>query len=327
MIFPRHALVLSTLLLTAFANPTPQLSDSAVDWDLFYRLVDNVDEGSIHSILHKLAPKFQHGVFSKDRSAIEQVHSENPPLATSLLSLAKRASNTSTTTIDASAASSSVTSVESSLASVASSLLSAQTSLSSVQSSVASAAGGASSAGGSTDSGVSSAASSANSQAAAQSSQQASLTSAQGSLSSELAASSARTASTLPVPTSLALAPTTPKSATPVSTINGGVVYSSAGGGLVTVASSIAFVTYQRSSQEILSTFTLPNGQLTTATSVVIVNAPVTGSLETAAGTAGAAQTTGSGAGLQSGAASASQGHLTEIALMLGGAVLVAVAL
>jgi len=95
----------------------------------------------------------------------------------------------------------------------------------------------------------------------------------------------------------------------------------------VTVASSIAFVTYQRSSQEVLSTYTLPNGQLTTATSVVVVNAPVTGSVETAPGTAGAAQTTGGGAGLQSGAACASQGLLKEMVLMLGGAAVVAMAL
>jgi hypothetical protein len=103
-------------------------------------------------------------------------------------------------------------------------------------------------------------------------------------------------------------------------------VYSTSGGGLVTVASSIAFITYQRSSQEVLSTFTLPNGQLTTATSVVVVNAPVTGSVETA-GTAGAAQTTGPSAGLQSGAACASRGHLKDVALMLGGAAVVAMAL
>lgn len=104
-------------------------------------------------------------------------------------------------------------------------------------------------------------------------------------------------------------------------------MYSSSGGGLVTVASSIAFVTYRRSSEEVLSTFTLPNGQLTTATSVVVVNAPITGSVETAAGTAGAAQTTGAGAGLQSGAARASQGYLKELALVLGGAAVVGMAL
>jgi hypothetical protein len=294
MIFSRHALVLGTLFFAVLASPTLQPADTVVDWDLFHRLVDNVDEGSIHSILHKLAPKFKHGIFSKDRSAIEQVHSENPPLATSLLSLARRQSNTTTTT------SSSLSSVASSLSSVASSLSSA----------------------------ASSAAGSSNSAAASSvSSQEASLTSAQGSLSSALAASSALTASTLPSPTSLALAPTTPTGATAVATKTGGVVYSSSGGGLVTVASSIAFVTYQRSSQEILSTYTLPNGQLTTATSVVIVNAPITGSVETAPGTAGAAQTTGGGAGLQSGAACTSRGHLKEIALMLGGAAVVAMAL
>jgi hypothetical protein len=104
-------------------------------------------------------------------------------------------------------------------------------------------------------------------------------------------------------------------------------VYSSSNSGLVTVASSIAFVTYQRSSQEVLSTFTLPNGQLTTATSVVVVNAPVTGSVDTAPGTAGAAQTTSASAGLQSGAARGSQSCLKELALMLGGAAVVAMAL
>ena len=318
MIFPRHALVLSSLLLTALANPTPPPTDSVTDWDLFHRLVENVDESSIHSILHKLAPKFQHGVFSKDRSAIEQVHSENPPLATSLLALAKRATNTTTTPV--SPASSSIASVESSLSSVATSLSSAKSSLSSAQSSLTSVA---SSQGSTKTSEVSSA----SSKASAQSSQQASLTSAQGSLSSQLAASSARTASTVPAPTSLALAPTTPKGATAVSTNNGQVVYSSSGGGLVTVASSIAFITYQRSSQEVLSTFTLPDGSLTTATSVVVVNAPVTGSVDTAGGTAGAAQTTGASAGLQSGAASASKGHLKDVALMLGGAAAVAMVL
>jgi hypothetical protein len=265
MIFLRHALVLGTFLLTALASPTVQPADAVVDWDLFHRLVDNVDESSIHSILHKLAPKFKHGVFSKDRSAIEQVHSENPLLATSLLSLARRQSNTTTTQ-------------------------------------------------------------SSNPSSAAEASSAASVSSEEASISSAVAAS-ALTASTVPAPTSLALAPTTPNGATAVTTQTGEVVYSSSGGGLVTVASSIAFVTYQRSSQEVLSTYTLPNGQLTTATSVVVVNAPVTGSVETAPGTAGAAQTTGGGAGLQSGAACASQGLLKEMVLMLGGAAVVAMAL
>jgi hypothetical protein len=255
MIFLQHALVLSTLLFTALASQAVQPADTVVDWDLFHRLVDNVDESSIHSILHNLAPKFKHGVFSKDRRALEQVHSENPLLATRLLSLARRQSNATTTQSSASSAASSA------------------------------------------------------------------------AVSSALAASSALTASTVPAPTTLALAPTTPNGATAVTTQTGEVVYSSSDGGLVTVASSVAFVTYQRSSEEVLSTYTLSNGQLTTATSVVVVNAPITGSVETAGGTAGAAQTTGGGAGLQSGAACASQGHLKEIVLMLGGAAVVAMAL
>jgi hypothetical protein len=242
MIFLQHALVLGILLCTALASLTVQQpADTVADWDLFHRLVDNVDESSIHSILHELAPKFKHGVFSKDRRAIEQVHSENPLLATRLVSLARRQSNTTATQ----------------------------------------------------------------------------------SSSPSPAAAPTLTASTVPAPTSVALAPTTPNGATAVATLTGEVVYSSSGGGLVTVASSVAFVTYQRSSEVVLSTYTLPNGQLATATSVIIVNAPVTGSIETAR----AAQTSSGGAGLQSGAARASQGHLKEVMLMLGGAAVVAMAL
>jgi len=76
----------------------------------------------------------------------------------------------------------------------------------------------------------------------------------------------------------------------------------------------------------VLSTYTLPGGQLTTATSVVIVNAPITASIATAEGN-GAAQTASGSAGLQSGAASASRGHTKEVLLMLGGAAAVAMVL
>ncbi len=337
MIFP-HALVLSTLLLTTFASPTPQPSESVADWALFHRLIDNVDESSIHAILHSLAPKFKHGVFSKDRSAIEQVHSENPPLATQLVNLAKRASNT-TTTQNSAQASSSIASVESSLASVASSISTAKTSLTSAQQSLSSAESSASSqasvasSAGTTEASVTSAKASQTSKASQQassaavlSSQQASLTSAQASLSSELAASSAYTASTKPADTSLALAPTTPTGYTPVATTHGAVIFSSQGGGEVTVASSTAFVTYSRASSEILSTYTLPNGQLTTATSVVVVNAPITASVATAEGN-GAASTASGSAGLQSGASTTSRWHLKELVLMLGGAAAIAMML
>jgi len=306
MMFFRQALLFSTLLLTTLATPGPaEQSNSAVDWDLFHRLLESVDDQSIHAILHSLAPKFKHGVFSKDRSAIEQVHSENPPLATSLIHLAKRQSN-STVTSSISPASSSIASVESSLSSVATSLSSAASSLTSLQSSLKTTI---------------------TSAQASQSSASASLTSAEGSLSSELAASSAFTASTKPAPTSLALAPTTPSGATPVATSKGAVVFSSSGGGLVTVASSTAFITYSRSRSEVLSTYTLPNGQLTTATSVVVVNAPITASIDSSPGTAGAASTTGSSAGLQSGASGPNQPRILEAALMLGGVAAIAMLL
>ena len=93
-------LLLCSILLTALAARTHRENpEVAIDSDSFYRLIDDVNENSIHSILHSLVPKYRHGVFSKDSKALEQVHSEDPPLATSLLKLAKRVVNTSSTEI------------------------------------------------------------------------------------------------------------------------------------------------------------------------------------------------------------------------------------
>ena len=107
----------STLHSPRFSNPTTRRHGRRLG--PIPQIIDNVDESSIHSILHKLAPKFKHGIFSKDRNAIEQVHSENPPLATSLLSLARRQSNATASSL--SSAASSLTSVENSLSSAAAS--------------------------------------------------------------------------------------------------------------------------------------------------------------------------------------------------------------
>src|SRR2546421_8342831 len=86
----QHLLLCSVLLTALAARTHRENPEVAIDSDSFYRLMDDVGENSIHSILHSLVPKYRHGVFSKDSKALEQVHSEDPPLATSLLRLAKR---------------------------------------------------------------------------------------------------------------------------------------------------------------------------------------------------------------------------------------------
>src|SRR5271156_7165404 len=118
MKFLPHGLVLISLLLPVLTSPAPtrtSTSDSPANWEVFGRLLDTLDDASIHSILHVLSPKFKHGVFSKDRSALEQVHSENPRLASSLVFIAKRQSNATVTTATSTAAG--AASVESALSS------------------------------------------------------------------------------------------------------------------------------------------------------------------------------------------------------------------
>jgi len=90
----RKALILSTLLLGAFSSPAPsRQEDSIVDWSHFSSLLDSVDPSALHNVLHSLTPKFKDGVFSKDRSAIEHVHSMDPVMASKLVHIAKRQGN------------------------------------------------------------------------------------------------------------------------------------------------------------------------------------------------------------------------------------------
>lgn len=231
--FPK-VLVFSTLLISAFASPRyTHHEDSLVDWERLSNLLDTIDTGVLHQVLHSLSPKYQDGVFSKDRSAIEVVHSENPVVASKLVYIAKRQSNS---TITSSAA--------------------PETSTTPAQSSAAE------------------------------------------SVSSQLA--SQITASQLPSPTTILVAPSTPAGLTPVSTISNGVVYKTVGGGYVTVTSQQIGVSFTRSTSTRLFYTTLPNGDVQTSTSLIVVNAPVTA---VATGAAGSEQT--SSAGLQNGAAKA----------------------
>ncbi|EHY53573.1 hypothetical protein HRR83_003783 [Exophiala dermatitidis] len=256
----RKALVFSTLVLGVFSSPrhTEEDDKSLVNWEAFQALLDTIDPSSLHSVLHALAPKFQDGVFSKDRAAIEHVHSENPVIASKLVHLAKKrqVSNTTITTTSSKTAST-----------------------------------------------------------PAQSSAEQQSSSRAASVSSIL--SSAIYASTVPGATTVTVAPATPTSATAVRTSDGAVVFSTIGGGLVTLTSSAVGVRFTPSTSTHLYYTTLPDGQVETSTSIVVVNAPVT---EVAgASTAGSAATTTSKPGLQNDASSNKIAGPLMAVLCLGG--------
>lgn len=128
------------------------------------------------------------------------------------------------------------------------------------------------------------------------------------------------TASTEPDPTVVTVAPSTPAGATPVETVDGGVVFSTVGGGVVTETSRNVGVSFTRSSSTRLVTSTAANGDVETLTSVIVVNAPVTGSPDSEA--AGAAATSGD-PGLQDAAVMAKASAMLLVAAGLGAAAFV----
>ena len=61
------------------------------DLETFQKLLDQVDEPSLHEALHSFSPKkFKHGAFREDRTAVEVIHQEEPSVATSIVNLAQR---------------------------------------------------------------------------------------------------------------------------------------------------------------------------------------------------------------------------------------------
>ncbi|KAK5453384.1 hypothetical protein LTS15_006569 [Exophiala xenobiotica] len=256
----RKTFVFSTLILGAWTTQHTHEDDkSLVNWDSFQALLDAVDPSALHSVLHQLSPKFKDGVFSKDRAAIEHVHSENPVIASKLVHLAKKRQASNSTVTSTTPSSTASTPAESS--------------------------------------------------AEAQSSSQA------ASISSIL--SSEVLASTVPGATTITVAPSTPASATAVATTNGAIVFSTFGGGMVTLTSSAVGVRFTPSTSTHLYYTTAADGSVETRTSLVVVNAPVTATDGTAA--AGAAATTGSDPGLQNAASSNKVGSLLMAMLGLGG--------
>lgn len=236
--FTVFSLLTSTLLSAA---DTPKSDDSVVDWGHLSSILDNIDNNVLHRVLHNLSPKFQDGVFSKDRAAIEHVHSHNPVLATKLVYIAKRQNN-----------------------------------------------------GTATGAGVL--------PVAAPASTTQSVAPVAPTISNAVSSQIFNTASSTPRPTTITVAPSPPPNAVVVSTVPGGVVYSTQGGGVVTLTSSAVGVRFTKSTSTSLYYTTLPNGQVLTSTSLIVVNAPVTG----ADVATGAAAATASGTpGLQNGAVKA----------------------
>jgi len=246
----QRLVVFATLIISTFVYAAPQHhDDSIVDWGRLSALLDTIDNHALHAVLHNLAPKFRDGVFSKDRAAIEHVHSANPVMASKLVYMAKRATNGTTTAAVAVGASTSKA---------------AATTTSSVE-----------------------------------------------SVAPEVssAVSSQLTQSALPSPTTVMVAPTTPPGATAISTVAGGVVYSTIGGGVVTETSSAVGVSFTKSTSTHYFYSTGANGIVTTSTSLVVVNAPVTATA-VATGAAADAATSSSSPGLQKNGASRNQNIL-----------------
>lgn len=65
--------------------------EAAPNAESFQKLLNEVDPPALHLLLHEHSPKkFAHGMFREDRIAAEAIHREDPPLAESIVSLAKR---------------------------------------------------------------------------------------------------------------------------------------------------------------------------------------------------------------------------------------------
>jgi hypothetical protein len=102
----RQLLLYLSLASWVFSQIQPEPSDLSVDnRDEFRELLEALPEQSIHAALQeKLHPQYQDGVYEHDKSALEALHSDNPPLATRLLAVAaldlikRQNSSTPTTT-------------------------------------------------------------------------------------------------------------------------------------------------------------------------------------------------------------------------------------
>ena len=341
--------------LSTLANAEPSHEEkeadreACADREAFQRLLEQVDPPALHAALHDYSPKkFQHGIFKEDQTAIEAVHQDDAPLATSIALLARRqdAANTSTVVIVSSATAtqtvigSTVTEsinpstvapnpVEPTSRSTVPATPSAQPATSVPASSVV----------------VVTQTSGVTTTITPLSSAAVSVTLGPGpvSLPSSFSAGQVITTTSAGVVTTATLSSgaviTTTNAAgvTIVSTIDGGVITpsgpsdsaSALSTGSTAASKSTSTVAQPSHTSIVLHTTTLANGAQTTITTAVVVQASNTDAL-TPTGSAGAGATAGSSTatpGLQTGLAPRSRGWGWEVVGVLGGAVGVAMAL
>ena len=95
------SLVLSLLPIQVAGSPNLAADEKElqVDFETFQRQLGQVDPQALHAALHSHSPKkFKHGMFREDKTAVEAIHRDNPPLAVNIVRLAKRDNGTVTTT-------------------------------------------------------------------------------------------------------------------------------------------------------------------------------------------------------------------------------------
>ncbi|MCJ1294473.1 hypothetical protein MMC34_006031 [Xylographa carneopallida] len=94
-----RSLVISCLLILSVSSYVIQdrayneddTKEALSDIEAFQQLLEQVDAPALHAALHDYSPKkFKHGIFKEDQTAVEAIHRDDAPLATSILSLAKR---------------------------------------------------------------------------------------------------------------------------------------------------------------------------------------------------------------------------------------------
>lgn len=94
-ILPSHTLAGPSNPKIVEREAAPEAAPKA---ETFQKLLNEVDPPALHLLLHEHSPKkFAHGMFREDRVAIEAIHREDPPLAESIVSLAKRQAATNGT--------------------------------------------------------------------------------------------------------------------------------------------------------------------------------------------------------------------------------------
>lgn len=97
---PQLRSYLLPILFSSFVSAVAVSIDSQLDENelerqqdeaAFQRLLDLVDPPALHAALHDFSPKkFKHGAFHGDRVAVEAIHHDDPALATTIVSIARR---------------------------------------------------------------------------------------------------------------------------------------------------------------------------------------------------------------------------------------------